>query len=143
MTIEAHIVTPDAAQASAWYRQALGAVELGRVPLPGGKLMAVAMRLAGSHFHVACEFPDAGILAPGSIGGTATVLQVNVDDAQSLWDRAIAAGGVVRHAIGDTFWGELHGQFTDPFGHRWNIAQRLRDVSPDDIAAAAAKAFGG
>ncbi len=143
MTIAAHIVTPDAAQASDWYQRALGAVEVGRVPLPGGKVMAVAMHLANSDFHIASEFPDAGILAPASIGGTATVLQINIADAQSLWDRAVAAGAEIRHPIGDTFWGELHGQFTDPFGHRWNIAQRLRDVSPEDIAAAAAKAFGG
>jgi hypothetical protein len=26
---------------------------------------------------------------------------------------------------------------------RWNVAQRLRDVSPDEITAAAAQAFGG
>ena len=64
MTIAAHIVTPDAAEASKWYQQALGAEEIGSVPLPGGKLMAVAMRLAGSDFHVASEFPDAGIWRP-------------------------------------------------------------------------------
>jgi hypothetical protein len=38
--------------------------------------------------------------------------------------------------------GERHGQLTDPYGHRWNIAQRLRDVSPDKPAAAAAAQFG-
>jgi PhnB protein len=48
-----------------------------------------------------------------------------------------------RHEIAEQFWGELHGQSVDPFGHRWNIAQRLREVSADEIAAAAAKLFGG
>ncbi|MGH2559313.1 MAG: hypothetical protein ACRDJH_09630 [Thermomicrobiales bacterium] len=32
---------------------------------------------------------------------------------------------------------------TDPFGHRWGLAQRLHDVPPEEIARAAAQAFGG
>jgi hypothetical protein len=30
-----------------------------------------------------------------------------------------------------------------PFGHRWGLAQHLRDVSLDEMATAAAEAFGG
>jgi PhnB protein len=39
------------------------------------------------------------------------------------------------------FWGERHGQLEDPFGHRWNVSQHLRDVPHDEIVAAAAIAF--
>ncbi len=143
MSIEAHIVTPDADAAAAWYARAFGAAEVSRVPLPGGRTMAVAMQVCGDTFHIASEFPDWGIVSPGTIGGTATVLQLNTGDALGLWGRAITAGAAVRHPLGDTFWGELHGQLTDPFGHRWNVAQKVRDVPPAEIAAAAAQAFGG
>ncbi len=70
-------------------------------------------------------------------------MQINTDDAHGLWAQAIASGAVARHELGDTFWGELHGQVTDPFGHRWNIAQKVRDVPHAEILAAAARAFGG
>ena len=40
------------------------------------------------------------------------------------------------------FWGDRHGQLDDPFRHRWNISQHLRDVPQDEIVAAAARAFG-
>jgi PhnB protein len=140
--IEPHIVVPDAAQASDWYRDAFGAEERGRVPLPGGKVMTVELWIGETRVHVASEFPDAGIVSPLTIGGTATVLQIQVDDADSAWQRALAAGAEVRHELADQFWGERQGQLTDPFGHRWNIAQRLRDVTPDEIAAAAARIFG-
>ena len=40
-----------------------------------------------------------------------------------------------------SFWGDRHGQLEDPFGHRWNIAQHLRDVPHDEVVAAAAQAF--
>jgi PhnB protein len=49
----------------------------------------------------------------------------------------------VRHELAEQFWGELHGQIVDPFGHRWNVAQRLRDVPADEIAAVAARLFAG
>jgi PhnB protein len=48
-----------------------------------------------------------------------------------------------RFAVHAAFLGERQGQVTDPFGHRWNVAQRLREVPPDEIAAAAARMFGG
>jgi len=105
--------------------------------------MVVEMQLADAVLHVASEFPDAGIVSPLTIGRTATVLQLNVDDVDAAWARAVQAGATVGHELGDTFWGERHGQLTDPFGHRWNLAQRLRDVPQEEIVAAAARAFGG
>ena len=83
-----------------------------------------------------------GIVSPLTIGDTGTVLQLNTDDADALWARTVDAGAVPRDPLADTFWGERHGQLSDPFGHRWNIAQRLRDVPHDEIVAAAAQAFG-
>jgi len=139
--VTAHIVVPDASEAAQWYAKAFGAHEIGRVPLPGNKVMAVEIALGDSHIHIGSEFPRAGILSPLTIGGTATVLQVNVDDVDALWSQAVSAGASVRHPLGDAFWGERHGQITDPFGHRWNLAQRLRHVSSDEIAAAAAQIF--
>jgi PhnB protein len=137
-----HIVVPEAASAAAWYASAFGAEETSRIPLPGGRVMTVELRFGDARVHVASEFPDAGIVSPLRIGGTATVLQLETEDADALWARALAAGAEPRHELADQFWGERHGQLTDPFGHRWNIAQRLRDVPPDEIARAAADLFG-
>jgi PhnB protein len=140
--ITAHLVVPDASEAAGWYARAFGARETGRIPLPDGTVMTVELDFGGPSVHLASEFPDAGIVAPGTIGGTATVLQINTTDADALWSRAVGAGAEVRHELADQFWGERHGQLTDPFGHRWNIAQRVRDVPYDEMAAAAARAFG-
>ena len=142
MNLTAHIVVTDADAAAAWYEDAFGAAKRGRVPLPGGGAMTVEFAIGDSSLHLASEFADAGILSPLTIGGTATVLQIQTDDADALWARALGAGAEVRHELADQFWGERHGQLVDPFGHRWNIAQRVRDVTPEELAAGAAEAFG-
>jgi PhnB protein len=143
MELSVHLVVPDASEAAAWYAQAFGAHERSRIPLPGGGVMVVEVDFGGPVVHVASEFPDAGIVSPLTIGGTATVIQLNVDDVDAAWARALQAGATVHHELADAFWGERHGQLTDPFGHRWNLAQRIRDVPHDELVAAAARAFGG
>jgi PhnB protein len=142
LNVTPHIVVPDAGEAPAWYARAFGAEERSRVPLPGGRVMTVELAIGSSVLDVGSEFPDFGILSPRSIGGTATVLQIETDDARSLWARAVETGAEARGGLGEQFWGELQGQLVDPFGHRWNVAQRLRGVPHDEIVAAAAEVFG-
>ena len=124
MRVGTHIVVPDALAASAWYMQAFGAEERSRAELPGGIWTAV-LAFGDDDVHIASEWPEGDVLSPLTIGGTATVLQLQTDDADTLWQRAVSAGAEVRHELADQPWGERHGQLTDPFGHRWNVAQPL------------------
>jgi PhnB protein len=141
MAITAHIVVRGAERAAAFYRDAFGAEEIERIPTPDGRLMSVQLRLNGAVLHIADEFPEMGVLAPPSLGGTAVVLALDVDDADAVFARAVAAGAEVRQPVDDMFWGDRHGQLDDPFGHRWNVTQHVRDVPHDEVVAAAARAF--
>jgi uncharacterized glyoxalase superfamily protein PhnB len=141
MPITPHIVVQGAGRAAAFYADAFGAEEIDRIPVPDGRLMSVRLRIGSSTMHVADEFPEMGVLAPPSIGGTPVVLTLDVEDAEAALARAITAGATVRTPISDMFWGERHGQLEDPFGHRWNIGQHLHDVPHEEIVAAAARAF--
>ena len=142
-TITPHLVVRDAARAIDWYEAALGAEQGTRIPVPGGKLMSAELRIGESTVMLSDEFPEKGVLSPLSIGGTAVVLNISTDDVDALWQRAIDAGAEIHRPLQDAFWGERHGQITDPFGHRWGMAQHLRDVPPDEIARAVAELFGG
>jgi PhnB protein len=141
MPITPHIVVQGAERAVAFYREAFGAEEIDRIPTPDGRLMSVRLRLAGGLLHLADEFPEMAVLAPPSIGGTAVVLGLEVADAEAIFGQATAAGATVRQPLADTFWGDLHGQLEDPFGHRWNVSQHVRDVPHDEVVAAAAQLF--
>jgi PhnB protein len=96
-----------------------------------------------SAVRIADEFPEAGVLSPQSIGGTPVVLIYS-----RRTSRRSGSGPSMRAPrsciqLGDQFWGDRQGQLTDPFGHRWNLAQHVRDVPREEIARAAAAAFGG
>lgn len=142
MPITPHIVVQGAEQAAAFYRDAFGAEEISRIPVPDGRLMSVQLRIAGGMLHLADEFPEMGVLAPPSFGGTPVVLALEVDDAEAVFAQGVKAGAEVRQPLADMFWGDRHGQLDDPFGHRWNISQHVRDVPHDELVAAAARAFG-
>jgi PhnB protein len=142
MPIVAHIVVQGAERATAFYTEAFGAEEMNRIPVPDGRLMSVQLRIGGGLLHLADEFPEMGVLAPPTIGGTPVVLALEVDNADAAFARAVSAGARVRQPLADMFWGDRHGQLDDPFGHRWNISQHLRDVPQDEIIAAAAGLFG-
>ncbi|HEV2593460.1 MAG TPA: VOC family protein [Gaiellaceae bacterium] len=142
-SITPHLVVRDPAAASAWYQRALGAREASRVPLPDGKVMTIELVFGSSTVMIADEFPDFGILSPLSVGGTSVVLNLEVSDAHAAWARALAEDAEVIHPIADQFWGDRQGQLRDPFGHKWNIAQHLRDVPQAELVEAAAAAFGG
>ena len=142
-TITPHIVVGDAARAADWYSDVFGAEERGRLEVPGGKLMQVELWFGDSVVMLADEFPDMGVLSPLSVGGTATVLHFSTDDADAVWQRALEGGAEVRRPLQDAFWGERYGQLTDPFGHRWGIAQHLRDVPREELERAVSEAFGG
>jgi PhnB protein len=141
MPITPHIVVQGAERAAIFYRDAFGAEEVSRIPTPDGRLMSVELRIGDGSLHLADEFPEMGVLAPPSIGGTAVVLAMQVDDAEAVFTRAMAAGASERQPVQEMFWGDLHGQLDDPFGHRWNVAQHVRDVPQEEIVAAAARLF--
>ena len=113
----------------------------GRIPTPDGRIMSLQLHIGETTLHVADEFPEMDVLAPPSIGGSPVVLGLEVDDAEAVFARAVAAGAQVRQPLGEMFWGDLHGQLEDPFGHRWNISQHLRDVPSAEVVAAAAQLF--
>src|SRR3954463_5904071 len=77
--ISPHLVVRGADAAAAFYREALGAEELDRLPAPDGRVMSLQLRIGGTVVHLADEFPEMDVLAPPSVGGTAVVLALEVE----------------------------------------------------------------
>jgi PhnB protein len=142
-TITPHIVVRDPHRAAQWYASVFGAEERSRIPLPDGRVMTIELGLDDSTIMLAGEFPDMGIVSPQTLGGTYGALVIATDGVDAMWHRALAAGAEEFHPLADTFWGERFGQIIDPFGHRWGLAQHVRDVPRDEVVRAVAAAFDG
>jgi PhnB protein len=140
-TITPHLVCRDAGRAAEWYVSALGAEERGRIPVPDGRLMQIDLRFGDSTVMIADEFPEWGVVSPLTVGGVYGALTIHTDDVDALWQRAVDAGAEVLQELQEMFWGDRHGEIIDPFGHKWALAQHVRDVSPEEVRAATAALF--
>jgi uncharacterized glyoxalase superfamily protein PhnB len=138
-----HLTVDGADAASVWYRDALGADEINRITLPGGKLIHVELRFGALTVMLADEFPELDSFGPRHLGGTYGAIYLHVDDVDAVWERAVRAGATVVRPLADVFWGERDGQILDPFGHRFGLTQHLRDVSIEEMQELATAAFSG
>ncbi|MDB5959206.1 MAG: putative enzyme related to lactoylglutathione lyase [Massilia sp.] len=131
-----HLICTGAAEAIAFYQKAFDAVELGRMPGPGGKLMHAMLRIGDSPLMLVDEFPEWGSKSPATLGGTPVTMHLYVADADAAFQQAVDAGATVRMPLADMFWGDRYGVVIDPFGHQWSIATHIKDMSPEQMAAA-------
>lgn len=138
-----YLIVDDAATAIAFYGTVLGTTERVRMPGPDGKVGHAELALGESVIMLADGFPDMGAVSPRGIGGTPVTIHVYVEDADAVFDRAIAEGATALQEVEDRFYGDRSGQFEDPFGHRWNVATHVEDVPPEEMTERAAAAMGG
>lgn len=134
-----HLVCHGAADAIAFYVKAFDAVEVVRLPAPDGRLMHAMIRIGDAALMLVDEYPEQGCLGPLAGKGSPVILHLYVNDVDATVSRAVAAGARITLPVADMFWGDRYGQLEDPFGHRWSVATHVRDLSPEQIAAAAAQ----
>jgi len=137
-----HLVCAGAADAIEFYKKAFNAVEVARLPGPGGKLMHAAVRIGDSTLMLVDENPQWGLLGPIALKGSPVTVHLYVDDVDGAVAKAVAAGARITMPIADMFWGDRYGQLEDPFGHRWSVATHTRDLSPIEIQEGMAKMGG-
>ena len=70
-------------------------------------------------------------------------LSIWVEDCDAAHARAVAAGATELSAPADQFHGDRVGTLRCPYGHRWIIASRIRDMTQDEMQQAMEEAFGG
>ena len=132
-----HLVCAGAADAIEFYVKAFGATEMIRLPGPDGKLMHASVSINGSSVLLVDEMLDHGIKSPKTLGGTPVTIHLVVPDVDAFVDRAVAAGATVTMPVEDAFWGDRYGVLEDPFGHSWSVATPIREMTPEQIRAAA------
>ncbi len=141
-TVTPHLVIEGASDAIDFYKKAFGANELFRMPSPdGSKVMHAALTIGDSEVFVADAMPEMGSEGPKARGGTSVAIHLYVDDADAWAKRAEGAGATVTMPVSEMFWGDRYGRLEDPFGHVWAVATHVKDLTPEEVGAAAKAAF--
>ncbi|MBL7257535.1 VOC family protein [Paractinoplanes lichenicola] len=116
------LAVPDAAEASAWYRRALGAVELWNLG------SVIGLEIEGAPIFLA-EPANNGWETPHNTGTTTVRVEVFTDEPDAFVARAAAAGAHNHDPVRDHDmpWGpHRQGGFFDPYGHLWLVG----DLTP-------------
>lgn len=134
-TVTPQLILDDAAKGIEWYKKALGAIEVSRAVGPDNKVLHAELRIGNSAFMVNDVMGD--VKGPKAMGGSPASFWIYVDDCDTLFNRAISAGGRVAPGpmgkMQDQFWGDRCGMLTDPQGYRWTIATRKEDLTPQEM----------
>lgn len=125
------LICADADAALAFYAEVFGARVLERYATPGGAIVHAALSIRGAIVSVA----DASVGGLDEPGGSAILLTLSCEDPDAVAQAAVAHGATVVIPIEDRFYGHREGRIRDPFGHRWILSRKIRDLSPEQIEA--------
>jgi len=129
-TVLPHVVYQDVDEAMAWLKKAFGFVEHYRYGDP----------TSGAQAHLGNAWimlrrAREGAASPATVGYGTQSLTVFVDDLESHFERAKAAGAKIVEGLNETMYGEFQYGAVDLAGHHWLFSRHTRDVSPDEWGA--------
>lgn len=141
-TVTPYLAIRNAAKAIEFYKKALGATELFRMPTEDGKIAHAEIQIGNSRVMLADEFPDMGHMGPETRGGTTVSFMVYVEDCDAVAKQALGAGMTEKRKMQNHFYGDRSGTYQDPFGHVWTIGTHVEDVSPEETERRAKELYG-
>ena len=129
-TINPYVIVPGAARFIDFLKNALGAEEQTRMDGPGGTIGHATVKIGDSLLMLSDASPQ--------FPATSVYFYLYVDDADTAFKRAVAAGATPTLEPTDQFYGDRRGDFTDNFGNRWYVATQREIVSPEEMEKRAA-----
>jgi uncharacterized glyoxalase superfamily protein PhnB len=129
------LAVSDVRQAVDFYRRAFGFSVRGIMDSPQGAIHA-ELRLRDTTLMLSPESRQQNNLSANSIGNTPATLYILVDDVDSTFTSAVAAGAKVLMPVMDMFWGDRCATISDPDGNRWMIATHKAEPTEAEMAEA-------
>ena len=137
-----HTITPtltirDCAKAIEFYKRALGAQEISRMPSPDGKsIWHAELRIGDSIIFMNDEMPGMGRAAPTADAPVPVTMWLYVPDCDAAFRRAVDAGAKSTMEPADMFWGDRCAGVADPFGYVWSFATHQKDMTDAELRRA-------
>jgi uncharacterized glyoxalase superfamily protein PhnB len=120
---------PDVRAAVAWLSAAFGFTERTRI----GESHRAQMSIGADGAVIVAEHRGQ---KPASGDGVTHLIRVRVKDVGAQFERACAHGARVLEPPTDREYGERDCTVEDVAGHRWQFAETVQDVAPEDYGCA-------
>lgn len=131
--VYAYLCVKNVDEALDFYARAFGAREHFRLTEPSGRVGHAEFHLGSAVVMLAEEYPELGFTSPAAGQILPFSVHLHVDDADAMFDAALAAGATAERAPEDQFYGERSATVRDPFGYRWLLGHSIEDVSVDEM----------
>ncbi|MFC4337286.1 VOC family protein [Salininema proteolyticum] len=120
------VVVDNAATAIDFYRAVFDAEVLSRNDA-GDIVMHAELQIGDSILQLSDPMPSMGLVPPDPDNVSATLV-LYVEDVDTVVGKAVEAGATLREEISEFVTGDRFGSIVDPFGRRWAVMTRVKDV---------------
>lgn len=129
VTATPYLCVKKAAEALEFYKRAFGAVETWRITDDDGRVAHAEIKIGDALIMISDEFPEINVFSPETIGGSPVMIVLDVQNVDTLFNQAVAAGAKVDRPLADRFDGALrNGKLNDPYGHRWMLSMKIAEI---------------
>ncbi len=111
-----------------FYEKAFGAIERMRFSNEDGSIHVAELAIDGAIFHVHEVTAAQHFFSPDKNKGSTVCIGLFVPDVNEVMNSAVAAGAMQIHPAQDYEYGYRQGTIKDPFGHYWQIQQKLSGI---------------
>jgi PhnB protein len=132
-TVNTYLTVQNADRVLEFIKKTFDAKELMCMRQPNGTIAHAEVQIGDSVVELAEAHGQWKPLTAG--------LHVYVPKVDTVYKKALEAGGVSLHEVMDMFYGERSGGVRDPAGNHWFIATHTEDVPPEEMARRAATAM--
>jgi PhnB protein len=133
-TVTPYLVVEGAAGLIDFLKQAFDAKEVFRMPGPNDTIGHAEVKIGNSMIMLA----DASAEHPACPG----MICLYVEDVDTLYQRAIAAGATSVKELANQFYGDRSGGVKDASGMSWWISTHIEDIAPEEMERRAAAVKG-
>jgi PhnB protein len=124
-SLHPYLMFTNCVEAMAFFARAFGATEKLRMKDDNGRTVHAELQIGDSVMMMADEHPEIEAFAAAHYGGSPVSLMLYVDDCDTTYNQALAAGATSLRVPTDQPYGDRMAGILDPFGYKWWIAHSL------------------
>jgi PhnB protein len=124
-SLQPYLMFTNCVEAMAFFAKVFGAKEKLRMKDDNGRTVHAELQIGDSVMMMADEHPEIQAFATAHYGGSPVSLMLYVDDCDTTYNQALAAGATSLRVPTDQPYGDRMAGILDPFGYKWWIAHPL------------------